>query len=96
MRRAFLVTYDIGDPKRLRSVYRLMRGYGDHLQLSVFHCELSDRERVEMEGRLREIIHQREDQVLVVDLGPAGGRAASAIRALGRRHVPPTRVAVIV
>ncbi len=50
MRRAFLVTYDIGDPKRLRSVYRLMRGYGDHLQLSVFHCELSDRERVEMEG----------------------------------------------
>jgi len=27
----YLVTYDICDPKRLRKVYRLMRGYGDHL-----------------------------------------------------------------
>ena len=29
MRNAFLVAYDIADPKRLRHVYQKMRGFGD-------------------------------------------------------------------
>ena len=33
---AYIVTYDIADPKRLRQVYDTMRGYGTWLQLSVF------------------------------------------------------------
>src|SRR5690606_35574631 len=45
MRTAYVVTYDICEPKRLRRVYRIMLGYGDHLQYSVFRCELTDRER---------------------------------------------------
>ncbi len=31
MRLAYLVAYDISDPKRLRRVHRTMRGYGDAL-----------------------------------------------------------------
>jgi CRISPR-associated protein Cas2 len=48
MRLLYVVTYDISDKKRLRKVFRLMRGYGDHLQLSVFRCELSGVERFEL------------------------------------------------
>ena len=35
MRQTYIVTYDISHPKRLRKVYKLMKGYGEHvLQLS--------------------------------------------------------------
>ena len=38
MRQSYLVCYDISDDKRLRKVFKTMRGYGDHLQYSVFEC----------------------------------------------------------
>lgn len=96
MRTAYVVTYDICEPKRLRRVYRIMLGYGDHLQYSVFRCELTDRERIELEGRLAEVVNHREDQVLFVDLGPAEGRARTCIDAVGRAYDMEERRAVIV
>ncbi|MCA9529703.1 MAG: CRISPR-associated endonuclease Cas2 [Myxococcales bacterium] len=96
MRTAYLVTYDITDPKRLRRVYNLMRGYGDHLQLSVFRCELSAAERVQFEGLLRAEIHHDEDQVLFARLGPADGRGRRALHTLGRAYTHPERHAIVV
>lgn len=96
MRKLYLATYDIGDPERLRRIYRLMRGYGDHVQLSVFLCELSLKEKAELLGRIEDIIHSREDQVLIVDLGPADGRAPGAIQAIGKRYVHPEHLAIVV
>ena len=83
MRQAYVVTYDICDPKRLREVFRIMKGYGEHLQLSVFRCELDPRELVEVRGALAETIHHGEDQVLFIDMGPADGRGRECITALG-------------
>jgi CRISPR-associated protein Cas2 len=74
MRRLFIVTYDISDAKRLRKVFKAMKGFGQHLQLSVFRCDLTDMERFEMIASLEAIIHHDEDQVLVIDLGPSEGR----------------------
>lgn len=96
MRHAYVVTYDICDPKRLRKVYKLMLGWGEHLQLSVFQCELNQREVVELRVELERIIANNEDQVLFVNLGVAEGRASSAIQALGRPYVDLERVAVVV
>jgi CRISPR-associated protein Cas2 len=96
MRQTYIVTYDICDPKRLRGVFKLMRGYGDHLQLSVFRCELSRQELAELKKRLGDKIHNDEDQVLFVDVGPADGRAEDAITALGQPYVGPQRVAIVV
>ena len=96
MRRLFLVTYDIADPKRLRQVFKTMRGYGDHLQYSVFRCELSDKEKFEMIGRLEDIIHHDEDQVLLVPLGPARGEAERNIEALGKPYNLLERHAIVV
>lgn len=69
MRRRYLVCYDIADPVRLRRVHKKMKGFGDALQYSVFCCELTTREKVEMESELSDIINHKEDRVLVVDLG---------------------------
>jgi CRISPR-associated protein Cas2 len=96
MRTLYVVTYDIRDDKRLRRVFKLMRGYGDHTQYSVFRCELSDRERVELMGRLAEIMKLTEDQALFFPLGPAGGTNERAVYAVGLPYEPFERGAVIV
>jgi CRISPR-associated protein Cas2 len=86
MRQMFIVSYDISDRKRLRQVFKLMRGYGDPLQLSVFQCGLTRSEEIELAARLSEIIHHEEDQVLFVDVGPVEGRGSTSIRSLGRPY----------
>ena len=48
MRRLYLVAYDICDPKRLRKVFKTMRGFGEHLQFSVFQCDLTPMARVDL------------------------------------------------
>jgi CRISPR-associated protein Cas2 len=95
MRQIYVVTYDISDPKRLRRVFRTMLGYGDHIQLSVFECELNARELVELRRDLGQIIHHDEDQVLFVHLGPVEGRGSDSITSLGRAYIDPERVAVV-
>lgn len=96
MRQTFVVTYDICDPKRLRKVYKLMLGWGEHLQLSVFQCELNHRELVELRAALARIIHHMEDQVLFVDVGPVEGRGADSISAIGKPYIDVDRLAVVV
>ena len=96
MRNSYIVTYDISDPKRLRRTYKLMLGWGEHLQFSVFQCELTDRELVELRSELARVIHHTEDQVLFVDVGPVEGRATGAIEALGKPYADPERIALVV
>lgn len=96
MRTTYLVTYDVSDPERLRRTYKVMRRYGDHLQLSVFRCALGDIELVRLKGELLGAINAREDQVLIVDLGPEEGRASTAVESLGRQYTHPERHAIIV
>lgn len=95
MSRLYLVSYDIREPKRLRKVYRLMRGYGQHTQFSVFLCELSPRRRMALETCLLQII-QGEDQLLFIDLGPVGEAAYGRIESLGQAFQPRRRGAIIV
>jgi CRISPR-associated protein Cas2 len=96
VRLLYVVSYDISDKKRLRRVFKLMRGYGDHLQLSVFRCELSDRERVELMARLSEVIKHDEDQVLLFPLGPAGGERETGVHHVGKAYVPRESGAVVI
>ncbi len=67
----YLVTYDISDPRRWRSVFKLMKGYGEWLQLSVFQCRLSRRRHADLLATLDELIHHDHDHVLMLDLGVA-------------------------
>ena len=86
MRNSYIVSYDIADPKRLRQVFKTMRNWGDHLQFSVFECQLTRMDLVRLRAELAGIIHHSEDQVLFVDLGPAEGRGDRVITALGKAY----------
>ena len=96
MRKLYLVTYDIMDPKRWRRVHRTMLGFGEPLQYSVFACDLSDQDKVRLLATLEEQIEADTDRFMVVDLGPADGRASDRVTFLGRPAEMPERNAVIV
>lgn len=91
MRQCYIVSYDISNDKRLRNVYKLLRGYGDHVQLSMFRCELNNVEKIKMIGVLNEQINHRDDQILIIDLGPVPGRGEKSIESLGQAYTCPER-----
>lgn len=96
MRSRYLITYDITDDGRRNAVFKALRGFGDHLQYSVFRCDLSDRQRAAMVAVIDPLLDHDEDQVLVVDLGPVEGRASSCVYSLGRPYANPERRVIIV
>ncbi|QOC21492.1 CRISPR-associated endonuclease Cas2 [Wenzhouxiangella sp. AB-CW3] len=67
----YLVAYDISCQKRWRRVFRLMNGYGEWLQLSVFQCRLNPMRHAELIAMLDEIMHHDEDHIIIMDLGLA-------------------------
>ncbi len=97
MIRAYLVSYDITEDRRLRKVFSAMRGFGEHIQYSVFRCELSPRGKVIMIDKLSKIIDHREDQILIVDLGPVEGHGSrDCIESIGRAYARNERHAIII
>ena len=64
----FLVSYDVACRRRWRRVFRLLHGYGEWVQLSVFRCRLDPRRRRRMERELREIVDTAEDRLLIARL----------------------------
>lgn len=91
----YVVTYDVGDQKRWRRVFKLMNGYGEWLQLSVFQCRLSRQRHAELVATLDEIIHHKDDHVILVDLGLAENVDPKVV-SLGKAFAPIEREPVIV
>ncbi len=96
MRTSYLVCYDISDDKRLRQVFKTMRGFGDHLQFSVFECQFTAMDLARCRAALAAIINHQEDQVLFVNLGPAEGRGDRVIAALGRPYTAVDAPCIVV
>ena len=91
----YIIAYDISDPKRWRSIFKLMHGYGEWLQLSVFQCRLSRRRHAELVATLDEIIHHKEDHVILMDLGLADSVKPRVV-SLGKNFQPLEKEPVIV
>jgi CRISPR-associated protein Cas2 len=67
----YIVTYDIAAPRRWRKVFRIMEGYGEWVQLSVFQCRLTRRRQIELKQALDAVINHAEDHVIIIDVGLA-------------------------
>ena len=96
IRTRYIITYDICEPKRLAKVFKTMRGFGDHLQYSVFRCDLSDCEKIKMIEALTNIMNTKEDQVLIINIGPPDGRGDKCIETLGVAAPPPVKSVMVV
>jgi len=64
-----LVAYDIRDPKRLRQVHKIMKGFGMPFQYSVFLCDLTSADRFRLLQDLEDVIDQSKDCIAAVELG---------------------------
>lgn len=96
LRNTFLVCYDISNDLRLRRVHKTMRGFGDHLQYSIFECQFTPTDVLRCRHALGKVIHHTEDQVLFVDLGPVEGRGDRVITSLGRAYTSIDSPCIIV
>ena len=96
MRRVYIVSYDISDPRRWRKVYKTVRGFGKRLQYSVFRCELLPEDKVRLVAKVEEILHHEQDKLIIVDLGPADGRGKDCIEAYGVQLCSFDRAPVVV
>ncbi len=91
----YIVAYDIGDPKRWRRIFRIMNGYGEWLQLSIFQCRLTMQRYAELIALLDGIIHHSDDHIILLDLGRADAVIPKVV-SLGKSFEPIAREPIIV
>lgn len=96
MRRFYLVSYDIPDDKRRARIFKLMRGWGERVQYSVFCCQLNSRERLELIEELKARMNDSEDQTLIVEAGTVEGeRPVPDITYVGKVWRPEQRSQIV-
>lgn len=96
MRNTYLVCYDIAADKRRDRVFKICRNYGEHLQFSVFECDLAPSEKIQLERELNDVMKLDEDQALFVSLGPSEGRGERVITAIGLPYTKLDAVCYVV
>lgn len=62
---AYLIAYDIRDPRRLTRVYQLCKRSGLHLQYSVFLVRANPRQIDDLARELETLIHPRRDDIRI-------------------------------
>jgi CRISPR-associated protein Cas2 len=95
VRKRYLIAYDVSDDKRRTALFKTLMGNGDHVQFSVFICQLNDVELERLKSSIRRSVNFRQDQVIVLDLGPADSELASRLECIGKAYEPPARVMVV-
>lgn len=63
----YMVCYDIREPARWRKAYKLLLGYGQRIQYSIFRCKLTKSGLEEMRWELTQVL-DAEDSILIVGL----------------------------
>jgi CRISPR-associated protein Cas2 len=98
MLRAYILSYDIADAKRLRAMHKLAKAFGRPLQYSVFACLLRREDRVRLAARIQGLIQPREDRVILLDIGTVADRESwiPPMEVFGRQHLPEQHAAVII
>lgn len=94
-RRHYVVTYDVSNDKRRNQIFKTLHDYGDHVQFSVFVCQLTKRERIDLMAQLTHIVHHTEDQVMLIDLGTAQTDCRTLIQTVGKAYYPLTTSFII-
>lgn len=89
MRKHFVVvSYDICNDRRRRKVMKIMEGFGERVQYSVFECRLTLAQVGRLQERLRRWVNPQEDSVRFYFLTR---RETGRILVLGVGEVTPER-----
>lgn len=58
-----VVSYDIPDDKRRTKVMKTMKDFGQHVQYSVFECEIKHKDYGRLRQQLKKLINPRLDNI---------------------------------
>ncbi|MCS1407281.1 MAG: CRISPR-associated endoribonuclease Cas2 [Verrucomicrobia subdivision 3 bacterium] len=98
-RRLCLCTYDIastGDgDKRRAKLFELLCDYGEHIQYSVFLCELTAGEHIRILAAAQAILHESKDQLLILDIGHDRFDWTTRLHCVGKTWTPQVRSFII-
>ena len=98
-RRLYLCAYDIastrdGDKRRAR-LYELLLDHGEHVQYSLFLCELTAAEHVRMLAAAQAILHEGQDQLLILDIGRDHFDWSLRLACVGKSWTPQVRSFIV-
>lgn len=98
MLRAYLLSYDISNPRRLREMHKIAKAFGRPLQYSVFACLLRREDRVRLAASVEALIDTRRDRVIILDIGTVPDRESwiPPMQVFGYQDVPQQPNALIV
>lgn len=83
-----LICYDIADDRRRQRVANVLLDFGKRVQESVFWAELDEGLEARLLERLRGVMEETEDSVLLV---PVCGGCRKQIVELGKADVPEVK-----
>lgn len=81
----YLICFDIVDDRIRNKVAKVLEGYGDRVQKSVFECVLSKAQLKKLKGRVGKLINDDEDSVHFYRLC---SRCVDEFESLGLEHSP--------
>lgn len=87
-----LVCYDIFDDRRRNHVAKVLEGFGERVQDSVFECHLRPYELKKLRARLEKILDHKADKIRYY---PLCGRDAGNSRSLGKPRLTSDWTAII-
>lgn len=88
-----LVCYDIRDPKRWAKAYKILKGCGDHLQLSIFRVNLTKTKLAALRWKLSKILVE-DDSLMIVRLCPGCAQRVIDSRGAETWHQPDPKVEI--
>ena len=91
---SLLVCYDIADKRRLRKVEHITEGFGYRIQDSVFFCRSSHLLQEMLIQKISNVINNREDQFIIINLGPDENILEQAI-VLGKKIIKFPKITFI-
>jgi CRISPR-associated protein Cas2 len=74
-----VISYDIVENRRRTKVLKFLKGWGTHVQYSVFECELSPPELLKVQRGLAQLIDRQTDSVRLYQLDAAMLRRAQVL-----------------
>jgi len=81
-----VVSYDMPDDKRRRRVMKTLEDFGNHIQYSVFECDIKEPVYRRMRERLKHYIVDKEDNVRFYFLDEDAVKKIETIGAAGVRR----------
>lgn len=62
----YVICYDISNTKRRNKVFKKLKNYGKHMQLSVFECDIPEKQLKKLMKELEKIMGDEEDWSILI------------------------------